>query len=211
MATHSSILAWKIPWTEEPGGLQSKGWQRVWHDWAIKHVRTLTLWRAISFTWSLPTYMLISSKNALRERFVIIFDQISLHCAQPSWHKLTHILCVTIGTWYLLSEWQNEWMNEWMNLRRVRVFPGSHSWWKRRPRSSELSVGSCSFHPTTGRLGMLTRDSLVWFPGLLVRAYKTFSFHIPQRSSLLSGVITKWLFWWKFSLPVCPEGLPRWH
>ena len=112
MATHSSILAWKIPWTEEPGGLQSKGWQRVWHDWATKHVRTLTLWRAISFTWSLPTYMLISSKNALRERFVIIFDQISLHCAQPSWHKLTHILCVTIGTWYLLSEWQNEWMNE---------------------------------------------------------------------------------------------------
>ena len=29
MATHSSILAWKIPWTEEPGGLQSKGLQRV--------------------------------------------------------------------------------------------------------------------------------------------------------------------------------------
>ena len=27
MATHSSILAWKIPWTEEPGGLQSMGWQ----------------------------------------------------------------------------------------------------------------------------------------------------------------------------------------
>ena len=32
MATHSSILAWKITWTEEPGGLQSKGWQRVGHD-----------------------------------------------------------------------------------------------------------------------------------------------------------------------------------
>ena len=29
MATHSSIFAWKIPWTEEPGGLQSKGSQRV--------------------------------------------------------------------------------------------------------------------------------------------------------------------------------------
>ena len=34
MATHSSILAWKIPWTEEPGGLQSMGLQRVGHDWA---------------------------------------------------------------------------------------------------------------------------------------------------------------------------------
>ena len=34
MATHSSILAWRIPWTEEPGRLQSMGLQRVGHDWA---------------------------------------------------------------------------------------------------------------------------------------------------------------------------------
>ena len=32
MATHSSILTWKIPWTEEPGGLQSMGLQRVSHN-----------------------------------------------------------------------------------------------------------------------------------------------------------------------------------
>ena len=32
MATHSSILACRIPWTEEPGGLQSREWQRVGHD-----------------------------------------------------------------------------------------------------------------------------------------------------------------------------------
>jgi len=32
MATHSSILDWEIPWTEEPGGLQSMGSQRVRHD-----------------------------------------------------------------------------------------------------------------------------------------------------------------------------------
>ena len=32
MATHSSILAWRIPWTEEPGGLQSTGSQRVGHN-----------------------------------------------------------------------------------------------------------------------------------------------------------------------------------
>ena len=32
MATHSSIFAWRIPWTEEPGGLQSMGSQRVQHD-----------------------------------------------------------------------------------------------------------------------------------------------------------------------------------
>ena len=34
MATHSSILAWRIPWMEEPGRLQSTGSQRVGHDWA---------------------------------------------------------------------------------------------------------------------------------------------------------------------------------
>ena len=33
MAAHSSILAWKIPWTEEPGGLQFMGLRRVRHDW----------------------------------------------------------------------------------------------------------------------------------------------------------------------------------
>ena len=46
MATHSSILAWKIPWTEEPGGLQSMGSQRVGHDWIWTH-----------------TYAVISSKR----------------------------------------------------------------------------------------------------------------------------------------------------
>ena len=39
MATHSSILAWRIPWTEEPGGLQSIGSQRVGHDRVQMHAR----------------------------------------------------------------------------------------------------------------------------------------------------------------------------
>ena len=42
MATHSSILAWRIPWTEEPGGLQSMGWPRVRHDGAINTMATNT-------------------------------------------------------------------------------------------------------------------------------------------------------------------------
>ena len=37
MATHSSILAWRIPWRVEPSGLQSAGLQRAGHDWATKH------------------------------------------------------------------------------------------------------------------------------------------------------------------------------
>ena len=39
MATHSSILAWRIPWTEEPCGLLSMRSQRVGHPWANKHSR----------------------------------------------------------------------------------------------------------------------------------------------------------------------------
>ena len=44
MATHSSVLAWRIPWTEEPGGLQSMGLQRVGHDWFMtEHTYTWSL------------------------------------------------------------------------------------------------------------------------------------------------------------------------
>ena len=39
VATCSSTLTWRIPWTEEPGGLQSMGLQRVGHDWAHTHIR----------------------------------------------------------------------------------------------------------------------------------------------------------------------------
>jgi len=46
MAPHSSTLAWKIPWTEEPGGLQSMGWLRVGHDWATSlSLFTFMHWR----------------------------------------------------------------------------------------------------------------------------------------------------------------------
>ena len=42
MATHSSILAWKTPWAEKPGGLESMGSQRVRHDWENEHIHTHT-------------------------------------------------------------------------------------------------------------------------------------------------------------------------
>ena len=42
MATHSSTLAWKIPWIDKPGGLQSMGSQRVRHDWATNTHRLVS-------------------------------------------------------------------------------------------------------------------------------------------------------------------------
>ena len=44
MTTHFSILAWRIPWTEEPWGLQSTGLQRVGHDWVI-NIHCIKRWR----------------------------------------------------------------------------------------------------------------------------------------------------------------------
>ena len=48
MVIHSSILAWSIPWTEEPGGLESMGSQRVRHDWSnLAHTQSVFL----GFAW----------------------------------------------------------------------------------------------------------------------------------------------------------------
>ena len=62
MATHSSTLAWKIPWTEKPGGLQSMGLQRVGHDWsnlAAAAAAALTMEKAMAprssaLAWKIP-------------------------------------------------------------------------------------------------------------------------------------------------------------
>ena len=54
MVTHSSILAWKVPWTEDPGRLQSIWSQRIrhdWSDWACTHTRN---WLALQSTRSTP-------------------------------------------------------------------------------------------------------------------------------------------------------------
>ena len=69
MTTHFSILAWKIPWMEEPGGLQTMELKRVGHHWVIKHTLSAPIpdfrggerpWRLkwflsiMSVWWSLP-------------------------------------------------------------------------------------------------------------------------------------------------------------
>ena len=60
MATHSSTLAWKIPWTEKPGRLQSMGSWRVGHDWALHfHFSLSSLEKAMAthssvLAWRIP-------------------------------------------------------------------------------------------------------------------------------------------------------------
>ena len=57
MATHSNILAWRIPWTEKPGGIQSTGLQKVRHNWATFVLKFPLLF---SFWWGGVTLLLFS-------------------------------------------------------------------------------------------------------------------------------------------------------
>ena len=64
MATHSSILAWKIPWTESSGGLQSMESQRVRHDWAHAHKWNPTVF---AFLWLISLSIIPSGPSMLSQ------------------------------------------------------------------------------------------------------------------------------------------------
>ena len=71
MATHSSIPAWKIPWTEEPGGLQSTRSQRVGHDWVTEHANFSPVF---FFFFALMCYFCLF--NILTLLFLLIYEKI---------------------------------------------------------------------------------------------------------------------------------------
>ena len=63
MVIHSSVLAWKVPWTEESGGLQSLGSQNVRHDWLPTHTGTKSLWPSISILYQTPASFHLGSSS----------------------------------------------------------------------------------------------------------------------------------------------------
>ena len=73
MATHSNIFAWKIPWTEEPGGLQSMGSQRARHDWTTNTFRTLGTYCLQNCTCALEWILLKASSNFMVNYFMAYF------------------------------------------------------------------------------------------------------------------------------------------
>jgi len=73
VATHSSILAWRIPWTEEPGGLQSMESHRARHDWAT-HTHTHTLSLSLSLSPSLPVSPSFLPPMIILERSLLGFS-----------------------------------------------------------------------------------------------------------------------------------------
>ena len=75
MATHSSILAWEIPWMQEPGGPQSLGWQRVRRNSATNtHITFVTpSLPARDITYTLPLATPLSFRRALKSWVIFFF------------------------------------------------------------------------------------------------------------------------------------------
>ena len=99
MATHSSTLAWRIPWMEEPGRLQSMGSQRVRHDWATSFFLSYTVCKSVTciantfkchFNWLL----LKSSGTTLVAQMV--------KCLSTMWE-----------TWVRSLGWEDSWKRKW--------------------------------------------------------------------------------------------------
>ena len=115
MATCSSNISWKIPWVEEPGELQFRGWQRIGHGWA-QHTSHTYVHVADSSCCAVETNTLLySNKNFRSIKIHCLYSQIDrfmiqdwpnlgqspllyVHCHLPYRHTHTHITSYHIGT-----------------------------------------------------------------------------------------------------------------
>ena len=98
MACHSSTLAWKIPWTEEPGSLQSTGSQRVRHDWATSlSLFTFMHWRR---KWQ-PTPVFLPGESQGREPGGL--PSMGSHRVGHNWCDLAAAGNFTLKSWFVHS------------------------------------------------------------------------------------------------------------
>ena len=113
MATHSSTLAWRNPWREEPGGLQSMGLQKVGHDWVISmyscHLFVISSasvgsipflpFIVLIFAWNFPLVSLVFLKSSLVFP-ILLFSSISLH-----WLLRKAFLSLLVILWNSAFKW----------------------------------------------------------------------------------------------------------
>ena len=133
MATRSSILAWRIPWTEEPGRLQSMESQRVWHDWVTN-----------TFTWLIYSVVLIPTVQPSDS--VIHVD---IHTHIP--YRILFSIMVLMGCFIWFSV---------LNNRTLLLIPNLGSWacLLHSPKSSTFNLFNLTFEPswiTSSVLNML--------------------------------------------------------
>ena len=109
MATYSRIPAWRIPWTGETGGLQSKGWQRVGHGWsnlacicARVHINSFSMW--IFYCSSTICWIVLATLLKLHwsylcefisEISILLYWSISLYRALCPYHTVL----ITVALW----------------------------------------------------------------------------------------------------------------
>ena len=98
MATHSSILAWKIPWTEETSGLQSMGQQRAGHNLVTEHTCTWTMY-VVHRAGKNKHYQRRAGKERFGSRDAINFCYKSCHFEKNYWlsSDKDHTQALTIG------------------------------------------------------------------------------------------------------------------
>ena len=106
MATHSSILAWRIPWTEEPGGLQPMELQRVRHDSTHMHSREMLEARSIS--WS---FLHLEGNTQSR-----VEKEPSCEASAPPWPYSATLQFCTLSHWALGFILQHAWDYEYCSL-----------------------------------------------------------------------------------------------
>ena len=114
MAIHSSTIAWKIPWTEEPGRLQSMGLQRVRHDWATslttitKGLQTFDPFKQCSNRQPHWSYVLLKAVQSSPFLCKIIQNSLAWHakCPQTSHPLLSLPLHLTLWALTILSYWK---------------------------------------------------------------------------------------------------------
>ena len=96
MAPHSSTLAWKIPWMEEPGRLQSMRSQRVRHDWMI----------SLSFTFSIFITSFLKLGSGSLNKYFYFFVLSGDFSYSFNWEFLNFSVSMNLGENYLLWSWR---------------------------------------------------------------------------------------------------------
>ena len=112
MANHSSILAWRVSWIEEPGGQLSRGLQRVRPDWATKHILDLQCCVGFSFTAKWFSYILHIHISIL---FQILFPSRLLQNIEQS------SLCYTVGLCGLSVLYNSVYMGIFLWWVKIRI------------------------------------------------------------------------------------------
>ena len=144
MATHSSILAWEIPWTEEPGGLQFMGSQRVRYDWV--HWVFVAVIGVVSSWWDWWAY-------SPRKRWEL---SPSLPCEDTIWtwpsasqEECSHQNSAIQSSWFGTSSLQNcEEINFWCwgHFFFFSNYAGGY-WWNLKEKQRELEYISSELWP----------------------------------------------------------------